>query len=354
MFTIAFYIHHHGSGHLMRCLQIAGSLKGYPIILMGSALESVDTNIYPNIELLHLPLDLPAGTEDDDLSFSNTDAFHYAPLGISGIRDRTAIMTDLFKRQYPLLLIVDVSVEVTLLARLCSIPTIVIRQHGIRTDLPHQLAYQSAELLLAPYSPDLYIGDQDLAYEKTVFSGGFSRLQVPETAEKEIQGRIGILIGGGGSSIDKNFIIQMATACPSFTFEVFGLVTNAYPLQNIHWHGRIADPLALLQSCALIIGNTGHNTVMEVAALNKRFIGIPEERPFSEQIQKAEAIANRSGVVIIQVADLGKQQWNVMIEKLLAEKADWHGVIEPDALPRIAEAIIEKGNRLFTASNNRL
>lgn len=346
-FTIAFYVHHHGSGHLMRCVQIASALKGYRIIFMGTGLQHVD----PSIEVIDLPSDLPEGNEQDDLSSLQPDSFHYAPTGLKGIRERTAIMTSVFQRSYPMLLIVDVSVEVTLLARLCGIPTIVIRQHGIRTDLPHLLAYQSAELLLAPFSESLYRGAKDWAYQKTLFSGGFSRFDGLSGSGKEHRGHVGVLLGAGGTSIDIQLIEKIAVQAEGYTFHILGARAEHSSVANIQWHGKVENPMTILRDCGLLLGNTGHNTVMEVAALNKRFIGIPEERPFAEQEEKAAAIAERSGIRIIQPEDLEGQDWKNVFDELSAEQADWNGVIDKDALSNIAQAIIKTGTTLF---NNQL
>ena len=48
-------------------------------------------------------------------------------------------------------MLVDVSVEVALLARLCGVPFAYLRQTGERDDPPHQLAYRWAAGLLAPF-----------------------------------------------------------------------------------------------------------------------------------------------------------------------------------------------------------
>lgn len=346
-FTIAFYVHHHGSGHFIRAMQVARVLTRHKVILLGSKLPKLHLEKTPNVEFVHLPEDTDDMQKNEHTASRFPDTFHYAPLGIKGIRDRVAILTELFRSVYPLLLVVDVSVEITLLARLCAVPTIVIRQHGLRNDLPHLMAYQSAEILLAPFAEEIYNGEKDWVYNKTIFTGGFSRFSAISGEIEENAKHVAILIGSGGTSIHTNLIQKIAKQCPRYTFHVLGLNIGKKSFPNLFWHGQIKNPHAILKSCECIMGNTGHNTLMEVASLNKRFIGIPEERPFDEQIQKAKSVQDRKGVKIIAVNDLTTQNWANVLAELSKEQADWKGIINEDALPRMAKAIIDTGNQLF-------
>ncbi|TCD07593.1 hypothetical protein EZ449_13715 [Pedobacter frigidisoli] len=343
-FTIAFYVHHHGSGHLIRTLKIATQLTEYSVILLGSELNNTVHPLPENVTLIHLPPDFT----DQELPIGNTpDTFHYAPIGLSGIRERMSIMADLFRRISPLILVVDVSVEVALFARLCSVPTVVIRQHGIRDDLPHLMAYQSAALIIAPFARAEHLGSEDWIYSKTVFTGGFSRFDHILDQSSEVRGQVGVLIGSGGSSINAELIESIAEKLPNHIFHVLGLDRNEISNPNVYWHGRLLSPESILRSCQFIIGNTGHNTVMEVASLNKRFLGIPEIRPFDEQLEKARAIQEREGIKIIGLADLADQDWPVIFQELESETPDWQGVTDAEGAYRMAKAIIDTAGELF-------
>ena len=325
----------------MRTLQIVKSLSTHRVILMGSGLKEVPES--DHLEIIHLPLDY----EETALTGELPQTLHYAPLGLSGIRKRTAMMTHVFEQHYPLLLVVDVSVEVTLLARLSGIPTIVIRQHGQRDDLPHLMAYQSAELLLAPFPEAMYNQPADVMLSKTVFTGGFSRFSLRPQVTEIVKNSIAILIGAGGSSIDESLVSEIAGQAPDFTFHIIGSSGTKNLTGNVYWHGHIEDPFELLSSCELIIGNTGHNTVMETASLNKRFIGIPEVRPFNEQVEKALSITGRTGIEIVYPADLAAQNWKELIQLLLLQLPDWQGTTDDEALDKAGRLIISTGKRLF-------
>ncbi|EDM35931.1 hypothetical protein PBAL39_23027 [Pedobacter sp. BAL39] len=346
-FKIAFYIHHHGLGHLTRAMEIMKRFPDHEMIFMGSNLH-FQSALPANVRVVHLPLDVANETDTYYHEELPSDIFHYAPLNVSGIRDRMSIMTELFRDEFPMILIVDVSVEVALLARLCGIPTIVMRQHGKRGDLPHRLAYQSAELLIAPYPRSMYRGNEDEAYAKTLFTGGFSKFNVNGNPAKEIPNHIAILLGGGGSSLNSSVITEIATTCPNHFFHILGKISGDAPdLTNTTWYGHLDQPQSIIEQCTMVIGNTGHNTVMEVASLNKRFIGIPEQRPFEEQLDKAEAISSRRGIHILLPEHLPETNWNNLLETLQTQQLDWTDVIAEDALAILEEAVLKTGNSVF-------
>lgn len=330
----------------MRTLQVAKAIRDYSVILIGSGLKQLES-LPQNIKLIHLPMDI-ADHEEETKVQRPLKAFHYAPLGIKGIRDRAAILTELFRTHYPMILVVDVSAEVSLLARLAGIPTVIVRQHGNRIDLPHQLAYDSAEKLIAPYSASMYRGDKDEMYNKTVFTGGFSRFDGQQEIKKTIPLMVCIIVGAGGSSISETFLSHLANSCSCFEFHVLGLKQNGIMAHtNLHFYGQLENPLELLQKAEIVIGNTGHNTVMEVASLNKKFVGIPENRPFDEQLEKALSVKGRAGVEVILPNELMNVNWLQKLHHLQETEVDWSGVIDPSAISTMVNSIIKTGKENF-------
>jgi len=339
--AIGYYVHHHGAGHIMRAISIAATLENFSVFFLGSNLEPYQHLIPKHIECIHLPMDV--ATEGETLSEEQELSFlHYAPLGVNGVRLRVAIMTAFFKENFPLLLIVDVSVEVTMLARLCGIPTVVVRQHGNRTDRAHLNAYQSAEFLLAPYPEELAVAEEeDWIVHKTFYPGGFSRYTNVACDSQEVATNVGILLGEGGTSIDEQLIELLQSTCRTYTFHIIGSLagktTRNQP--NVIWHGKLNDPVEILLQCAVVIGNAGHNTVMEMADLNKRFICIPEKRPFDEQERKAELLQIRCYAKVVQPEVLLLIDWLALLDRLVNEQADWRGITNPKSLEKIGRKI---------------
>jgi hypothetical protein len=346
-FNIAFYVHHHGSGHITRVAQIIEKLTGFDITLLGSNLMPFSHLLPDDVHLIHLPMDTECDTDKYFQNGNNVEALHYAPLNVSGIASRVAMMTTFFKQKQPLLLVVDVSVEVTLLARLAGVPTIVMRQHGHREDLPHLMAYQSAERLLAPFSKSISPKSPQWIIDKTNYVGGFSRF-TKGTHVQERRGHVAVLIGSGGTSINQAFIVHLANSCQKFYFHVIGKIDGQPDvISNVELCGHIEDPKMVLDLCEVVIGNTGHNTVMEMASLDKRFVGIPESRPFEEQLDKANAISSISGVKIVYPHELLTNNWQATLDELQKQEANWKGMISESALDDAALKIIKVGKRIF-------
>jgi predicted glycosyltransferase len=355
--NIAFYVHHHGSGHVMRAIAISESLQDCSITFLGSDLQRYHHIIPGYIKCLHLPKDLPSLNDVHFEARNPVDCLHYAPLNIQGVRERNRMMTEFFSNTFPLLLIVDVSVEVTLLARLCGIPTVVVRQHGNRTDLPHLSAYQSASALLAPYPAWMQQPGENWLREKTIFTGGFSRYQrIGKKLTTEQTSNVTILTGSGGTSIDLTFVRHIAGLCTSWTFNVIGSPKSDFDTlpANVIMHGYIDDPLMILQQTSIVIGNAGHNTVMEMAALNKRFIVIPEVRPFNEQQEKADLLEKYNQVYVVKPGALYTTDWSRILSLQAKQATSWRDTIDLNALHIAANTIKTVYDHHFAAGVNRM
>jgi len=338
-YNVAFYVHHHGSGHMMRTLAIAKMLSGFGITLMGSNLSAYADIIPPEYDMVNLPMDTP---EDDDLDFKPLEpqGLHYAPLNIGQQRERVNLMTDFFKRTFPLLLVIDVSVEVAMLATLSGVPFITVKQHGNRNDLPHLHAYHNAVGILAPYPETMKDGDAAWIVKKTFFAGGISRYQPQHDLGTTTDKQIAILIGRGGTSISITFVQHLAKTCADWHFNILGnleAIENDY--KNVTYLGNVTDPKPILAGCGIVIGNGGHNTVMEIAALGKRFIVIPEERPFDEQVVKAEILRKLNLAAIVYPNELFSICWHELFVHTIGQKPDWSAIVGANAASEAANYI---------------
>jgi hypothetical protein len=326
----------------MRCIAISKALTGCSITFLGSKLGQYKNLIPADINCIDLPLDTPVSDDEDHLGDNPVDCLHYAPLNVSGLRKRNLVLTRFFSDTYPLLLIVDVSVEVTLLARLCGVPTMVTRQHGNRNDLPHLSAYESASALLAPYPQWMEAPQDAWLLRKTIHTGGFSRyVDRPLDSSLETPYRVAILTGAGGTSIDLGFVRHLGMSCKKWTFEIIGLpVQDSHDVPaNVHLHGLLEDPFDLLIQCQIVIGNAGHNTVMEMATLKKRFIVIPETRPFDEQMEKASILSEMGLAVCVKPEKFYHTDWDIILSSIIIKQPDWKDTVDPDALINAATAI---------------
>ena len=330
---IGYYVHHHGAGHLHRAREIARNLSR-PVTLIGTGL-----NEEAGIATLGLPDDRIAERFDgEDAAATRPQMLHYAPLDHDGIRRRVALITRWIAETRPALIVVDVSVEVALLARLASVPVVYVRLNGRRTDSPHLEAFRSAEALIAPYHADLDDPQMpDWVRARTrYFPGLVARMPHEATRGEDIL----IVAGKGGTSLSAEKIVTMANAHPELRIVVAGPIDaiDGAP-DNLSFIGWRADVDRRIATAGCVVGAAGNGLVGRVLASGAPFICLPEARPFDEQRVQAAQLA-RHGAAAVVNAWPGPQEWPELIARakaLAATRPDHlhHG----DGGPRAAEWI---------------
>ncbi|KTT46999.1 hypothetical protein RSA46_01325 [Pseudomonas oryzihabitans] len=332
--NIGYYAHHHGAGHVTRALAIAAACDG-PLTLFGSRLPaSVDL---PHVELCPLPADVAPGVEGEAFA-----CLHYAPLGVDGLRERMGLLVDWFRRAWPCLLVVDVSVEVALLARLCGVPTIYLRQRGSRFDVAHELAYATASRLLAPY-PELLEepGTPATWRAKTCYAGSLSRYAGQPIAAQPEPRTVTVIAGHGGTAFSRARLAAAARACPDWRWTVLGpIADDATPAPaNLTFAGSVADPAPWLTRSEIVVGSAGDSLVAELADLRCRFVCLPDARPFDEQLSTGRLLAAQ-GLAITCEAWPADGDWPGLLAK--ARQLDpqrWTQVSDGEGARRAAACI---------------
>lgn len=288
MRPIGYYVHHHGIGHWQRARAIAAKLR-HPCTLIGT-LDAAQI-AQASTPLLPLPDDKLDAPPIRPGVYPAVAALHYAPPGADVLRQRAALLAGWIRDHRPALMVVDVSVEVVLLARLCGTPVVSFRLAGRRDDPPHLAAFEASEALIAPFPAEL--DEPELPgwiSERTVHAGLLapsSPARIPGTPR-----RIAVVFGRGGSAMDPTALLEAAAATPGYHWQVAGMARPAGPLPaNLEMLGWVDDPAPLLRQASLVIGGCGDGLLAEVAALGRRFICIPEPRPFAEQAVKADRLA---------------------------------------------------------------
>jgi predicted glycosyltransferase len=307
---VGYYVHHHGHGHWRRAQAIAERLA-CPVTLIGSNLPPLPAPL----QRLDLPPDTAEGMRVERFA-----TLHYAPLAVDGLRERMALLAAWMNRHWPCLLVVDVSVEVALLARLLGVPTVYIRQHGQRDDPAHLQAFACASTLLAPWpafmeSLDTERLDTALIVRRTRYSGWLSRYPQGRQANAET-GRVLVIIGQGGTAIGAGELLALARACPDYRFRVIGLAPEHGPLPaaNLINLGQVAEPFDELCRAEIVIGSAGDGVVSEVASLGCRYVAVAESRPFDEQLHQARCL-QALGLAIGLDAWPDAERWPHLLEQ---------------------------------------
>ncbi len=303
---VGFYVHHHGRGHAHRTREIVAHLSG-TAYLFGTDLSAIEDIASRRTICQTLP---PDTSQTDSYAEDWPEVLHYAPLGIPTIRGRMHALVNFFEKYDLDLLVVDVSVEIALLARLCGIPTIYSRQHGYRQDPAHVAAFQSATSLLAPY-PRAWEEPEtpNWVKKKTFYAGGFSRLNdqtLSQSDAKEIasmsthQKHVVVMTGFGGEEEPYQLLAETARKNTQWQWWVLGPISpSGSSPDNLHYLGVQSNPYPYLKGADVVVASAGNNTVMELAEIKARYICIPEARPFDEQLSKARLLARKNAALVL-------------------------------------------------------
>lgn len=313
---IGYYVHHQGLGHLTRLQALAEHLRS------------------PVTGLSSLPR--PAGWDRDWVQLERDDAvpaaeaaaadatalgvLHWAPRHDRGLAGRAAAVTDWIRRADPALVVVDVSVEIAVLVRLCGVPVVVLAMPGVRTDRPHTLAYDLAEALLAPWPEGAHTDGWTPDWQAKLWAvGGLSRFdgraaeRPARTREPLVHGRAApavprrvlLLWGGGGRGTSATEVAAARAATPGWQWVERG---PASPSPDL-WSD--------LASADVVVTHGGQNSVAEVAAARRPAVVVAQPRPFDEQVATARAV-DRVGAAVGLDAWPSAERWPGLLERAVA------------------------------------
>lgn len=328
---IGYYVHHHGRGHLDRATLLADSLD-HEVMLIGTGV---------GVGGVDLPDDR-LGTEFNGLDHDSGRplSLHYAPLRHRGIRLRTAAMSRWFEEADPSLMVVDVSTEVAMLARLASIPVAYVRLAGLRVDQPHLEAFRSALTLVAPFHESLeHPETPEWVRRKTFYAPGLCRR--PKSSERD-ERLITVVLGRGASRPAASRFRDMALALPDHGIEVLGEVEGATECpDNLSLRGWVEDAASAIGRSGIIVGGAGDGVTNLALASDARFICLPEARPFDEQTSKAQALQEQGAALT-----LGKwpdaRTWPAIVDAALRlDPAASRRLDAPDGVERCARHLSE-------------
>lgn len=326
---IGWYVHHHGRGHLTRLLAIAPHLDA-----------DVDC-----LSSLPAPAHLPQGwswtvlDRDDDggtpVDPTVDGMLHWAPIGHAGHRRRLSVIADAATTGRWDGMVVDTSVEVTLLARLLGLRTVVVTQPGHRVDRPHVLGFAAADTVIAPWARGILSPPHlEALGRKVVHTGGISRFAGRRPAGMRTASVV-LLAGSGGSNIGPAAIrdAEKATGRP---WRVLGGDGGAWA----------DDPWEALTSGAVVVSWAGQNAVADLAAAHAPAVVVPQDRPFDEQRETGRAL-RRAGLAEVSDSWPVPEQWPALIDRAVAARPEWERWEVAGAPARAAAAILEtvRGDR---------
>lgn len=354
---IGYYVHHHGDGHRQRAIQIA-SCAPNRFVLIGTGLDGRSGGI----DCVDLPDDRPEGKavfDGEDRSIERPQALHYAPVGHDGLRSRVARLSAWIASARPALMVVDVSVEVAMLARLASTPTVYVRLTGRRDDPAHLDAFRGAAAILCPFGEPLDgPGTPDWVRHKTHYAPGLT----PRVARREnLEDVVLIVFGRGGAAGDGARIAETARAHPELRWRVAGPVSAVIdPPPNLTLLGWTETAAEEIAAAGVVVGGAGNGLVNSVLAADRPFVCLPEPRPYDEQLMTARRLGEIGAAVVVEGGWPDAQIWPGLIEK--ARRLDPKArapLVDPDGLARTARWLLDladaplSGRRCSIATEGR-
>jgi hypothetical protein len=338
---IGYYVHHHGAGHHARARAIAEAID-WPVVMIGTGIGDAG---------IDLPDDRPRSGHFNgrDGTPGRPDALHYAPLDHEGVRSRVARLTQWFANARPALMVVDVSVEVAMLARLASVPSIYVRLNGDRSDLPHLDAFRGASALLAPFHEDMEMpSTPDWVRSKTRYLPGIT---VAATSGAPDPHRILVVAGRGGPPVDGIQIARAARACPQMQWRVIGPATPPEDRpSNLAMAGWVDDAALEIAQAGVVIGGAGDGLVNAVIAADRPFVCLPETRPFGEQFATSQALERMGAAIVLQEWP-SPTRWLALIEAARAlPSLGRTGLHDPDGANVAAAWLAQQAQAISTAA----
>lgn len=322
---IGIYVHHHGGGHAARDGAIGSALaeRGAEV----AYLSSLPAEALGPGEHLELPLDTDLGEEP-----GGTPAeLHFAPLGSRGLAGRMAAIAGWIDSWRPDLLLVDVSVEVAMLARLCGVPFAYLRQSGERDDPPHRLAYRWAAGLLAPYRDGLEpVSTPAWMRAKTGHVGAVTRFDGMERPPAKGRPRRALVLGELGGEMRAT----IAAAAPGW--QVLG--------------PRPVD-LKLLGSSLVVVAPGGANSVAEAAFARCGLVCMPRPRPFDEQRARGMDLA-RDGAAVVLSEPPPPTSWPLLLEEACFRRDSLAAWADGGGAGRAADHLLELAGSSRSAASS--
>lgn len=326
---IGYYAHHHGNGHLHRAEAVAAALDE-PV----TGLSSLPPPSGWRGDWVQLPRD---DAEADPEDVTAGDQLHWVPVHESGLRARSAAISQWIDRAGPRLVVADVSVEFALLARLHGVPVVTVVLPGRRADPAHLLGFR-ASTALAAFSPvrpaELLPGVPGDVVQRVVAVGALSRF--PASDAPPVAGadrRVLVLVGRGGSAMASLDVTRLEAATPGWTWARMGGPDE--------W---VDDISTALRETDVVVTNAGDGSLADVAAHRRPAVVVPAERPFAEQHVTASALGRHGWPAVVRPRLPAEHEWLGILDRAAAlDGGRWQAWCDGHAAERFARLLGEVG-----------
>lgn len=320
---IGYYVHHQGAGHLATAMSFAAA-SAEPVVGLSSLSPPPAPSPFADWVTL--------SRDDGDASARDHTAggaLHWAPRTAAGFSRRMRELSGWIARAAPRALVVDVSVEVTVLGRLLGVPTVVVALPGHREDTAHTLGFRAAAVIIAPWPREVYRPAYLEPFrDKVHHCGAFSRFDGRAIVPGPGARRVLVLGGHGGWQIGAEHLAAARAGTPGWQW-----VAACGDIGPGHiW--------SLLVDADVVVTHAGRNAVAEIAAARRPAVVVPQDRPFGEQSEVAEAIG-AAGLAIVAGNWPSAKRWPQLLEHALNHDVQRWACWSPGDGAARAAAVVE-------------
>jgi hypothetical protein len=197
-----------------------------------------------------------------------------------------------------------------------GVPVVVMGMPGSRDDPAHQLAYQLADAIIAPWPrwADVLAGGRRWR-DKTHAVGAISRFdgRPPPAPCSAARPRLVVLSGRGGTTLTAEMLDASRRATPGWDWSVLGPPAARW----------VADPWPVLCGADVVVTHAGQNAIADVAAARRAAVVIPQARPHDEQQATAGALAS-AGLAVVRPDWPAPPEWaGVLTEARRRDGREW-------------------------------
>lgn len=336
---IGFYVHHDGQGHLSRAARLVDEL--------GPARCAVFTS-HPKAKRR-----LPSGTttvmldpDTDEAGGEDRSArgcLHHAPLRPDLLSARARQLLDGLSHHRCRVVVVDVSVEVSLLVRLLGYPVVAMRMRGERLDAAHRLGYDVATAVLAPFPALLDSSSTAPALRRrTTYCGLIGR---SGSSENDRVGhprsrRVGVVWGEGVAPPSATVLDACVEATPGWDWWMVGSRPEGtlHRIEHLGWVDDVVDRLRLVD---VIVGPPGDGVLCDVVSAGRPFVATAMPRPFDEQLHTARSLEEH-GLAVGCEGWPAPTTWPLLLKRAGRLDTGRYSMFETDGAAARAAAVIEQ------------
>ncbi len=334
--VVGYYVHHVGSGHRHRAQVLAARLRRDGVAVTG--LSSLPRPDGWDGDWVRLPRD----DDGDPRDVSAHGHLHWAPLLHGGTRSRAAAISAWLGTARPELVVVDVSVEVLLLARLHGIPAVGVVLPGRRDDRAHLLGFGIAEALVGFWprtAHDMAPGLPDDLRERLVPVGALSRhpvRDVPASGAATRGRTVALLLGSGGHDVSADDVRLAQEVTRDWHWHVLGADRSTW----------VADPSAVLAGADVVVTHAGQNALAATAAARRPAVVLPQARPHDEQ-QTTGAVLADGWPAVVRPAWPDADEWAGVLDRAAdLDPRRWAEWCDGRAADRFADVVLETRARI--------